>query len=228
VTNLHNERGVAMAVRALRVGYAAGRFPAAAVAQATVTTDASGIEARGGGSGLERLHWTMRGDGSLQLDYVYALDGDVAYHGLTFDLPETQMEKLTWLGEGPYRVWQNRLRGTTLGVHSTARNDIQPGETWGYPEFQGYFAGLRWARLDTTAGPVTVTSASPAIFLRVGTPRITHPTTTIDFPAGDLSFLHAIPAIGSKSKPAEQAGPQSQWAKASGHYEGSLVFRFTP
>jgi len=136
------------------------------------------------------------------------------------------MNSLRWLGEGPTRVWQNRLRGTNLGVHEIARNDLQPGEAWGYPEFQGCFAGLRWARFDTAAGPFTVLSASPETYLRVGTPRISHPNTTVDFPSGDLSLLHAIPAMGSKFKPAEQAGPEGQWAKAAGRYEGTLTFRF--
>lgn len=81
---------------------------------------------------------------------------------------------------------------------------------------------MRWQ----AGGAFTIFHSAPGTCLRVGTPRISHVSTTIDFPAGDLSLLHAIPAIGSKGKPAEQAGPQSQWAKASGRYEGALVFRF--
>mgnify|MGYP001598477294 FL=1 len=136
------------------------------------------------------------------------------------------MTSLRWLGEGPYHVWQNRLRGTWLGIHETPRHDLQPGESWVYPEFEGYYAGVRWAKLATTDGTFTVFNNTPGTYLRVGTPRISHVSTTIDFPAGDVSFLHAIPAIGSKGKPAEQAGPESQWAKAAGRYEGSVVFRF--
>jgi hypothetical protein len=82
--------------------------------------------------------------------------------------------------------------------------------------------------LNTTAGELTNTSPSPEIFLRVGTPRISHPNTTVDFPAGDLSFLHAIPAIGSKFKTPEVSGPSGAWARAAGRYEGTLVFRFDP
>jgi hypothetical protein len=60
----------------------------------------------------------------------------------------------------------------------------------------------------------------------VGTPRISHQNTTPDFPAGDLSVLHAIPAIGSKFITPEKTGPASQPAKAAGRYEGSLIFNF--
>jgi hypothetical protein len=168
----------------------------------------------------------LRGDGSLRLDYRYALEGEFAYHGVTFELPEENMLSLRWLGEGPYRVWQNRQRGNSLGLHENVRREQQPGESWNYPEFDGYFAGVRWAQLATTAGPLTLAGLSPQTYFRIATPRITHPHTTLDFPAGDLSFLHAIPAMGSKGKPSEQAGPASQWAKATGAYEGTVVFRF--
>ena len=69
-------------------------------------------------------------------------------------------------------------------------------------------------------------SASPDVFLRVGTPRISHQNTTVDFPAGDLSFLHAIPAIGSKFITPEKRGPASQPAQADGHYHGSIEIDF--
>lgn len=241
LTQLHDEHGASLALKALRVGYAAARFPKTVTAPATITrgTDATKLaaqaagaaawlEARGGPSGLDRLRWTLRGDGALQLDFSYALEGEMAFHGITFDHAEAQIEKLTWLGEGPYRVWKNRLRGGTLGIHTITRSDPQPGQSFGYPEFQGYFAGVRWARFDAAAGPFTVTSASPEMFLRVGTPRLSHPNTMVDFPAGDLSFLHAIPAMGSKFKTPVESGPQGQWTKAAGRYEGTLIFRFGP
>jgi hypothetical protein len=105
---------------------------------------------------------------------------------------------------------------------------VQPGDNWDYPEFQGCFAGLRWVRLETAAGPVTISSADPDAYFRVGTPRISHINTTVAFPAGDISFLHAIPPMGSKFLSPEKTGPASQWAKASGEYAGSLTFRFGP
>jgi hypothetical protein len=234
LSNVRRSDGRPIGVKSVRLGYAAARFPVAPAVPAVVTsgTDrdartgqaAVWLESRGG-AGLDRFRWTLRGDGSLQLDYGYTLSGDFLYHGVTFDHPEDRMNSVRWLGEGPYRVWQNRLRGTWLGVHEIARNDIQPGESWNYPEFQGCFAGLRWARLDTTAGPLTVTSASPDIYLRIGTPRINHQNTSVEFPAGDLSFLHAIPAIGSKFIVPEKTGPASLPAKAAGSYAGTLVFR---
>lgn len=235
LSNVRRSDGGAMPVKIVRLGHAPARFAAGAGTPAVVTHGSeinrgtgetvAWLETRGG-AGLDRARWTLRADGSLRLDYDYTLNGDFLYHGVTFSYPETQMNTLRWLGAGPTRVWQNRLRGTVLDVHEVKRTEFQSGEAWSYPEFQGFFAGLRWARLETKDGPLTVTSASPEIYLRVGTPRIDHQNTSVEFPAGDLSFLHAIPAIGSKFVTPERTGPLSQPAKAAGTYRGSLVFEF--
>ncbi|HEY4245992.1 MAG TPA: glycoside hydrolase family 2 TIM barrel-domain containing protein [Lacunisphaera sp.] len=234
ITHLLDYVGKPIAVKTIRLGYAPTRFPGIA-SGGTVKTGSGPDPKTGeaiawleseGAEGLNHFRWTLHASGSLQLDYDYALEGDFLYHGITFDHPEDKMKSLRWLGEGPYRVWQNRLRGTWLGVHEIARNDIQPGTAWNYPEFQGIFGGLRWARLDTEVGPLTVASATPDVYLRIGTPRISHQNTTVDFPSGDISFLHAIPAMGSKFILPDKTGPSSQPAKAQGKYVGSLTFSF--
>ena len=227
--------GQPITVKAVRLGYAAADFPPETTAPATLTTgrgqDAetgmpvAWLESRSGG-GLNRFRWSLSGDGALRLDYDYTLNGAFLYHGITFDHPEDQMKSLRWLGDGPYRVWQNRLRGTWLDIHETAYNDIQRGESWNYPEFQGFFSGLRWANLETPVGRMTVASDSPDLYLRIGTPRISYGYTSTAFPSGDLSFLNAIPAVGTKVRSAEQSGPASQPAKANGNYHGTLIFKF--
>ena len=85
---------------------------------------------------------------------------------------------------------------------------------------------MRWAQLGTTTGPLLISGLPEGAYLRVGAPRATHPQTMVSFPAGNLSVLHAIPAMGSKFKPADAAGPSGQPARASGSYRGSLRFRF--
>jgi hypothetical protein len=234
VTNARRSNGQPADVRSVRVGYETSRFPAAAAAQEVSSGQGNDPREKGpvawievrAPNGLDRYRWTLNGAGALRLDYGYTLEADFAYHGITFDHPETDMKSLRWLGDGPYRVWQNRLRGTWLGIHHVARDDQQPGESWTFPEFQGYRSGVRWARLDTKAGVLMISPASPETFVRVGTPRISHPQTTAEFPGGDLSFLHAIPAMGSKFKPPSDSGPMARPAKATGRYEGSVVFQF--
>ncbi|QBE66721.1 glycoside hydrolase family 2 TIM barrel-domain containing protein [Pseudoduganella lutea] len=237
-----DEHGESLSFGGVRLGHAAQRFPAADGGQATVTTATAGqagnapgawLEVRhgagdgtGDGAKFDRVRWTLHADGTLRLDYAYRLDGTVQYHGVTFDHPETVLRSMRWLGEGPYRVWKNRLHGTWLGVHDVAHVDQQPGETFRYPESQGFFAGVRWARLQTTGGTLLVSAGKPDGYLRVGTPRISHVNTTVEFPAGDLSWLHAIPAIGEKFSATEVLGPSAAWPVAQGTYQGSLTFRF--
>lgn len=229
LSNLHHADGAPAQVKSVRIGHAPGRFPAEVAGNVTVTsgTNASGawLESRGGQA---NFRWTLSGSGALRLDYDYSLDGSFIYHGITFDHDEAAMKSLRWLGAGPYRVWQNRLQGTWLGVHENSRHVLQPGESFRYPEFEGFFAGVRWARFDTAAGPLTIVSSQPELFLRVGTSRISHPNTTVDFPAGDLSFLHAIPAMGSKFKTTDASGPSALPAKATGRHTGTLSFLFDP
>ncbi|MES2923774.1 MAG: glycoside hydrolase family 2 TIM barrel-domain containing protein [Verrucomicrobiota bacterium] len=223
LSNFRQVDGGIPKLKRLRAAYQADRFPTAAL-PVKVTSGPDWVEGAAA-NGPDRFRWTLVGDGELRLDYSYQLDGEFTYHGITFDHPEEKFKSVRWLGEGPGRVWQNRLRGTMLGVHEIAANDIQPGESWAFPEFQGCFAGLRWARFETATGPLTVSSSRPGTYLRLGTPRISHPFTTVAFPAGDLSFLEAIPAIGSKFITPEKTGPASQPAKAAGLHSGSLVFR---
>ena len=205
-------------VKRIRCAYQPERYPAASPCKVTTGGDWLESLAENG----DRFRWTLSGAGGLRLDYSYQLDGPVTYHGITFDHPETDFTSVKWLGEGPYRVWQNRLRGTSFGVHKLARNDIQPGESWDFPEFQGCFAGVREARFETAAGALTV--AGEGTYLRIGTPRISHPFTTVPFPAGDLSFLAVIPAAGSKFITPEKTGPASQPVNVSGRQSGSVVF----
>jgi hypothetical protein len=232
LTQLADQTGKPLALNALRIGYEAERFPPLEAALPAIRT---GVERRDGqqqafletrgGAGLDHARWSMRGDGSLQLDYAYTLDGRYLYHGITFDHPEAAMRSLRWLGQGPYRVWQNRLQGTWLGVHEIAANQIQPGEAFGYPEFQGMFAGVRWARLAADQGSLLIENVGDPAYLRVGTPRISHEKTSVEFPAGGLSWLHAIPAMGAKFNGPELLGPSGEPATAAGSYHGSIRFR---
>jgi hypothetical protein len=228
--------GEPMAIKAFRLGYEADRFPAPAAGPARVTSGVSRdpatgertawVEARGAG-GLDTARWTLRPDGSLRLDYSYSLSGDYLYHGVTFDQPEDGIRGLRTLAAGPARVWRNRLAGAELGL-----NDLKPApdtpETFAFSGLKGYFADLYWARFETDKGAWSAASGTKDIYLRVGTPMLGHGNTSPDFPAGDVSFLHAIPAIGSKFVTPANTGPQSQPATAGGVYSGSLVFSVLP
>jgi len=183
------------------------------------------------GGNLKAVRWRVRSNGWLQLDYDYALDGPQDFFGVSFDYPEANVKAMTWLGRGPYRVWKNRQEGGTLGVWSNTYNDTITGHSlWKYPEFKGYFGGVRWAQFQTTEGPITAVMGQDDLFLQVLTPKFPQNrearNTAPPFPAASLSFLHAIPAIGSKFITAARSGPQGQPPIASGSYHGTVSFYF--
>jgi hypothetical protein len=227
ISPLVSDGGRAVALSTVALGYEAERFPDASIAAPAVVTtgssaDAAWLQATGAG-GLDHLRWTLRRDGKLQLDYRYRLDGRFVYHGVTFDQRQQGLASLRRLAAGPSRVWQNRLHGASLMVTDTPYQVAGP-HALGTPDYMGYYAGLRWARFMGAGGALQIDSGTPDLYLRVGTPLLDHINTSAEFPPGDLSFLAAIPAIGSKAIAVEFSGPSSLPAAVSGAYTGSLLF----
>jgi hypothetical protein len=185
------------------------------------------IEANYAGN-LRQARWRISPDGEARLDYAYAFDGAVDMIGVGFDYPEAAMKSIRWLGMGPYRVWQNRLNGTTLDVWQNAYNDPTPGESFDYPEFKGYFHDWRWAVFETTEGRVTLTSEAPGSFLGVYTPRDGKDALLFTFPPSGIAVLDVIPPVRNKVNATDLIGPQSQPAHMSGVKHGAVRFRFEP
>jgi hypothetical protein len=183
---------------------------------------------------ISNAKWTMLDSGWLKLDYSVdpaaqaSATNDI---GVSFNYPEEKILKKTWLGDGPYRVWRNRLKGQTLGVWETAYNSTITGyKDWVYPEFAGYFANLRWLKLTTTEGTLTLVIPDEKTFVRVGTPQFPPPKvagkTLVKMPPGNLAVVRDIPPIGDKFKTPAQLGPQSTTPLVSEPYQGTVYFRF--
>ncbi|HEX8346522.1 MAG TPA: hypothetical protein VF657_17530, partial [Actinoplanes sp.] len=209
--------------------------PAPAVGTATLT----GITSAADGTahtvtasytgGLDAVTWRLHANGWLQLDYRYTLTGAHPFFGVTFDYPEANVTGMKWLGDGPYRVYKNRLRGFPTDVWSKKYNDTRTGtDFWEYPEFKGYHADVFWAQVQTKQAPITVVAADEDLFLRMLTPTLGWDPrgSAVPFPAGDISFLDAIPAVGTKFDPPTNLGPRSQPTQATGGYARTLFFRF--
>jgi hypothetical protein len=188
--------------------------------------------------------WTLRPDGWLKLDYQYWLTGAQNFMGITFNYPNNQVTAMNWLGQGPYRVYQNRLAGQEIFAHTKGYNFPWTGQTtnygvnygkpttqWTYPEFEGYHGQLYWATLQTTEQPITIVTPTTNLFLRVFTPPSTdEPDSYLDapFPPGAISLLHGIPPMGNKFDLASATGPAGQTRVATGLYTGEVNFFFGP
>jgi hypothetical protein len=177
---------------------------------------------------LQEVRWRVLGNGWLDLRYRYAPTASQPFFGVDFDCPEARVQSVAWLGRGPFRVWKNRLQGPWHDLWQRDRNDAITGQRWDYPEWKGYFADVRWARLATAEGPITFAVESEGLYLRLFTPASgSNPANTaMTFPAHDLSFLHAISPIGDKFLPADQLGPQGAPNPPGGTYEGRVFMRF--
>jgi hypothetical protein len=180
---------------------------------------------------LSRVLWRVRANGWVDCSYSYTAEKPEPCLGVLFDLPADQVRSKTWVGEGPYRVWQNRLRGVALGFWTQNYNDTVTGWSgWDYPEFKGFFAGVRWITLETTQGRVTAIPGDPALFTQVLTPGLPpvelQKNTAIKVPDAGLGFLHVIPAVGAKFTAPEMLGPQSQIPPLREHYDGRVSFHF--
>ena len=218
-------------------GFSLANGPRPAVGNATLksiavkTNDGFAIVTATFDGALSKVVWTVRSDGWVVCNYTYTATGTNDYFGVLFDYPEKLVTHKRWLGDGPFRVWQNRLRGVTLNVWENDCNNTLTGyRDWIYPEFKGFFAHVRWLQLDTKEGPITVVNNSAVPFVQVLTPEFAPTNLTgkafAPVPQCGLGFLDAIPPIGSKFKEARFGGPQGQPSVAHGEYTGSLSFYF--
>lgn len=175
---------------------------------------------------LTETVWTFSNDGSICLDYEYRYDGVVELMGIQFDYPEAQMLSKRWLGNGPYRVWQNRLQGPTLGVWKTDYNDPIPAESFTYPEFKGYFSNWSWVDFTTTEGHFGLRNGTPDSYLGVYTPRDGRDALLYTIPASGIAVLKVIPAVRNKVNSTDLNGPSAQAKWVSGPQKGRIWLTF--
>jgi hypothetical protein len=183
---------------------------------------------------MKYTRWKLFGSGWMSLDYEYDLPkADYAYSGITFTYPENYVLGAKWLGKGPYRVWKNRMQGVVDNVWENPYNNTQTGSApWIYPEFKGYFADVAWMELNTVEGKFIVAAKEPNLYVRLfdfyGLSGV-KPFPSL--PSGNLSFLDAIPAMGTKlglkiDGSTAKLGPLSEANHLGGTTKRTLYFYF--
>ncbi|WP_282136766.1 glycoside hydrolase family 2 protein [Seonamhaeicola maritimus] len=178
--------------------------------------------------------WTVYPNGILDLKVELRNQKIVEdYMGITFSFPEEEVKGMKWLGDGPYRVWRNRMKGTQFKVWENDYNNTVTGESgWVYPEFKGFFSSVNWVKLrGKKENGFTAYCHSDLTFLRMLTPeQPAEPmrgATVAEFPKGDISFVKNIPAMGTKFMPATASGPQGSAKNYFGNVDEPLVFELT-
>jgi hypothetical protein len=162
-----------------------------------------------------RFTWTMLPSGVLQLKYQFRPDNNEEMLGVTFDYPEEKVTGIQLVGNGPYHVYKNRVKGTTFNTWDKTYNNTVTGETWDYPEFKGYYSNFYAGRLKTKEGNFTIYTESDNLFLHLFNPAVPkalgRANSMAVYPkSGGISFMEGITSIGTKSQKKEDLGPQSQ------------------
>ena len=179
---------------------------------------------------LRKVNWKFYEDGNVNMMAICTFNGVVDLMGICFDYPEQQVKSKSWMGKGPYRVWQNRMEGPQYGYWNTEYNDPVPGESWQYPEFKGYFANVHWMQLKTTEGKIGIEQwayqPSDWKYIGVYAPRDGRDHILYDLPETGISLLKAIPAVRNKVNTTDLNGPSAQphWAQGSTTYQARLWF----
>jgi hypothetical protein len=161
------------------------------------------------------LEWTIYPTGiiRMQINYFPAAYF-TSYVGVNFSYPEQRIKSISYLGDGPYRVWKNRMKGTQFGLWTKKYNNTETGEfPWIYPEFKGYYSNLYWSVFKGDNHSFTITTPDENIFLRLFTPAWKtdqwHNYEPI-FPSGDISFMQGISSIGTKTQRNVTTGPMGE------------------
>jgi hypothetical protein len=211
----------------------------ATLASLTQKTDGADVVLTAAFTGsMQSVIYRIHPSGWLSIDYAYNLTGTQNFFGVGFDYPEANVKSMRFLGDGPAPVYKNRLTGGQLDVWDRTYNSTLSGYPtadqtgkFDYPEFKGYYAGIRWIQLRTTEGLITALVNQDDLFVQVLKPKYLGGNTIpavlqVPFPATNFSFLHAIPAIGTKANPARTTGPQGVTPIANGDYKGSISLYF--
>ncbi len=158
------------------------------------------------------LKWTVYPSGWLQLEVNYFPGAyNTNFAGINFSFPESEIKSVTYMGNGPYRVWKNRMKGGQFGVWDKKYNNTETGESpWIYPEFKGYYSNFYGGYFFTKNNRFTVATETEDLFLRLFTPAWKtdqwHNYEPL-FPGGDISFMQGISSIGTKTQRNETTGP---------------------
>jgi hypothetical protein len=159
------------------------------------------------------LEWTVYPSGWVKMQVKYFPSAYfTTFVGVNFSYPEGEIKSVNYKGNGPYRVWKNRMKGTQFGIWQKDYNNSATGEApWEYPEFKGYYSNMYWCEFVGKQQRFKVFTSDEDIFLRLFSPKKSkdteydnmHPT----FPDGDISFMNGISAIGTKTQKPETTGP---------------------
>lgn len=176
---------------------------------------------------LKSVFWRVNGNGWVNCEYVYRTKSSNDFAGVLFDYPEARVIHKRWLGEGPYPVWRDRTSGLTTGVWEADLNQTFNGvHKRGDAEFKGVFAGVRWLKLKTAEGDITILNNSSIPYLQLFTQEApAGRTASRGLPCG-LAFLNALSAPENPSAGNQSESSRLEVGDDGQESSGSVSFYF--
>ena len=115
------------------------------------------------------------------------------------------------MGNGPYRVWKNRMKGNQFGIWNKKYNNTETGEIHGnILSLKVIIQTCIGVNLLQSDNHLRYCTENEDLFFRLFTPAWKtdqwHNYEPI-FPSGDISFMQGISSIGSKTQRNETTGP---------------------
>jgi hypothetical protein len=177
-------------------------------------------------NGFESIKWMIKSSGELKLDYTYAVkEGVYEYAGIGMEVNAKTIKSKRWLGEGPTRIWKNRVEGGIYNVHAVEKKTNIPGEIYNQPEFEGCFAPWKWAVFHMEDNVSVGFQNNSDVILGVLNPvnGENAKMASWKYPKREgFYFFNAIPAVGSKWKRPTEFGPDAQPTKINRPLSGSV------
>ena len=80
-------------------------------------------------TGYNTLQWTIYPSGVLKMQVKYfPAEYFTTMVGVNFSFPESEIKEVEYMGNGPYRVWKNRMKGNKFGIWKKKYNNTETGE----------------------------------------------------------------------------------------------------
>ncbi len=165
-------------------------------------------------NGFDYIKWLLKPSGEILLDYGYTLkSGKYHYAGIGIEVAAEDVKRKRWLGEGPWRVYQNRPEGGILDVYAVDKKVNKPGQIYNGPEFEGFFTPWYWAvfYLDNNLNIGFQNTKDVTLGVLNPINGFNPKKATWHYPIEEgFFFFDVISAVGSKWKPAKVFGPDAQ------------------
>ena len=177
-------------------------------------------------NGFDYIKWLLKPSGEILLDYGYTLkSGKYHYAGIGIEVAAEDVKRKRWLGEGPWRVYQNRPEGGILDVYAVDKKVNKPGQIYNGPEFEGFFTPWHWAvfYLDNNLNIGFQNTKDVTLGVLNPINGFNPKKATWHYPIEEgFFFFDVISAVGSKWKPAKVFGPDAQPAYINKQITGTV------